>query len=99
MIWSVAMAKKQKNETLMDKIVSLSKRRGFVYPGSEIYGGLANTWDFEPLGAELLKNINLAWLKKFVTERVDRLLQNADFPNYCVLQKNNCNVYKVKAFL
>ncbi len=55
----------------MDKVVSLSKRRGFVYPGSEIYGGLANAWDFGPLGVELLNNLKAAWWKKFVTERTD----------------------------
>ena len=55
----------------MDKVVGLCKRRGFVYPGSEIYGGLANSWDFGPLGVELLKNLKDAWWKKFVTERID----------------------------
>ena len=52
----------------MEKIVSLCKGRGFVYPGSEIYGGLANTWDYGPLGMELKNNIKKAWLKKFVQE-------------------------------
>ncbi|MDD6095451.1 MAG: glycine--tRNA ligase [Clostridia bacterium] len=52
----------------MDKIVALCKNRGFVYPGSEIYGGLANTWDYGPLGAELKSNIKKAWWKKFVQE-------------------------------
>lgn len=55
----------------LDKIVSLAKRRGFVYPGSEIYGGLANTWDYGPLGIELKNNVKKAWWKKFVTERLD----------------------------
>ncbi|MGN0452720.1 MAG: glycine--tRNA ligase [Ruminococcus sp.] len=55
-------------EKTMDKIVALCKNRGFVYPGSEIYGGLANTWDYGPLGAELKGNIKKAWLKKFVQE-------------------------------
>ncbi len=55
----------------MEKLVSLAKRRGFVYPGSEIYGGLANAWDFGPLGVEVLNNIKAAWWKKFVTERLD----------------------------
>ena len=55
-------------EKTMEKIVSLCKGRGFVYPGSEIYGGLANTWDYGPLGAELKNNIKKAWLKKFVQE-------------------------------
>ncbi len=52
----------------MDKIVALCKNRGFVYAGSEIYGGLANTWDYGPLGVELKNNIKKAWWKKFVTE-------------------------------
>ena len=52
----------------MEKIVALCKTRGFVYPGSEIYGGLANTWDYGPLGMELKNNIKKAWLKKFVQE-------------------------------
>ena len=55
-------------EKTMEKIVALCKGRGFVYPGSEIYGGLANTWDYGPLGAELKGNIKKAWLKKFVQE-------------------------------
>ena len=53
-------------EKTMEKIVALCKNRGFVFPGSEIYGGLANTWDYGPLGAELKKNIKNAWWKKFV---------------------------------
>ena len=53
----------------MQKIVSLAKRRGFVYPGSEIYGGLANTWDFGPLGVQLKKNIKDLWWKRFVETR------------------------------
>lgn len=56
------------NEKSMDKIVDLCKSKGFVYPGSEIYGGLANTWDYGPLGVELKNNIKKAWLKKFVQE-------------------------------
>ena len=52
----------------MDTIVVLAKGRGFVYPGSEIYGGLANSWDYGPLGVELKNNIKKAWLKKFVQE-------------------------------
>ncbi len=55
-------------EKIMDKIVDLCKSKGFVYPGSEIYGGLANTWDYGPLGVELKNNIKKAWLKKFVQE-------------------------------
>ena len=52
----------------MDTIVALAKGRGFVYPGSEIYGGLANSWDYGPLGVELKNNIKKAWWKKFVQE-------------------------------
>ena len=55
-------------EKTMDKIVALCKGRGFVYPGSEIYGGLANTWDYGPLGVELKNNIKQAWRKKFIQE-------------------------------
>lgn len=55
-------------EKSMDKVVALSKARGFVYAGSEIYGGLANTWDYGPLGVELKNNVKKAWWKKFVQE-------------------------------
>lgn len=55
----------------MEKIVSLSKRRGFVFPGSEIYGGFANTWDYGPYGVQLKKNIQEFWWKTFVQERAD----------------------------
>ena len=55
-------------EATMEKVVALCKNRGFVYPGSEIYGGLANTWDYGPLGAELKKNVKNAWWRKFVQE-------------------------------
>ena len=50
----------------MDKIVQVAKARGFVYPGSEIYGGLANTWDYGNLGVELKNNVKRAWWKKFI---------------------------------
>lgn len=52
----------------MDKLVALCKGRGFIFAGSEIYGGLANTWDYGPLGVELKNNVKRAWWKKFVTE-------------------------------
>lgn len=52
----------------MDKIVALCKGRGFIYAGSEIYGGLANTWDYGPLGVEMKENVKKAWRKKFVQE-------------------------------
>ena len=57
----------------MEKVVSLCKRRGFVFPGSEIYGGLANTWDLGPLGTELKNNIFQAWWKFFVQSRKDMM--------------------------
>ncbi len=56
---------------LLEKVVSLCKRRGFVFPGSEIYGGLANSWDYGPLGVELKNNIKKLWWQMFVTERDD----------------------------
>ena len=55
-------------EKTMDKIVALSKARGFIYPGSEIYGGLANTWDYGNLGVELKNNVKNAWWSKFIRE-------------------------------
>ncbi len=55
-------------EKTMDKIVALAKSRGFVYPGSEIYGGLANTWDYGNLGVELKNNVKKAWWQKFIQE-------------------------------
>ncbi|MBI2436755.1 MAG: glycine--tRNA ligase, partial [Candidatus Magasanikbacteria bacterium] len=57
--------------TSLDKIVSLSKRRGFVFPGSEIYGGLANSWDYGPLGVELKNNLRDWWWERFVKSRQD----------------------------
>ncbi|MFA5317953.1 MAG: glycine--tRNA ligase [Patescibacteria group bacterium] len=65
------MSKKQNNNDLMEKIVSLCKRRGFIFPGSEIYGGMANSFDFGPLGVELKNNIKNAWWKRFVQDRSD----------------------------
>ena len=56
------------SEKTMDKIVALCKTRGFVYPGSEIYGGLSNSWDYGPLGVEFKNNVKRAWWKKFVQE-------------------------------
>ena len=55
-------------EKTMEKLVALCKNRGFIYAGSEIYGGLANSWDYGPLGAELKNNVKKAWWKKFVQE-------------------------------
>jgi glycyl-tRNA synthetase len=59
------------NDVTLEKIVSLAKRRGFAYPSSEIYGGMANTWDFGPYGILLKNNIRDLWWKRFVTERDD----------------------------
>jgi len=56
------------SEKTMEKIVGLCKNRGFVYPGSEIYGGLSNSWDYGPLGVEFKNNVKRAWWKKFVQE-------------------------------
>ena len=56
------------SDVTMEKIVNLCKARGYIYPGSEIYGGLANSWDYGPLGVELKNNIKKAWMKKFVQE-------------------------------
>ena len=56
------------SELNMDKMVNFCKQYGFIFQGSEIYGGLANTWDYGPLGAELKSNVKKAWLKKFVQE-------------------------------
>ncbi len=58
-----------RNEKLMEKIISLCKRRGFVFQGSEIYGGLAGTWDYGPYGSELSHNIKQLWWKHFVSEQ------------------------------
>ena len=55
-------------EKTMDKIAALAQARGFIYPGSEIYGGLANTWDYGNLGVELKNNVKRAWWQKFVQE-------------------------------
>ena len=58
-------------EKLMEKIVALCKRRGFVYPSSDIYGGLANSWDYGPYGVELKNNVKAAWWKDNVHNRED----------------------------
>lgn len=60
------MAKNEKSK--LEKFVSLSKSRGIIFPGSEIYGGLANTWDYGPLGVEIKNNVKRAWWKKFIQE-------------------------------
>ena len=56
------------SKVTMDKLVNLCKGRGFIYAGSEIYGGLSNSWDYGPLGVEMKNNIKQAWWKKFVKE-------------------------------
>ncbi len=61
----------KKDENLMENLISLCKRRGFIYQGSEIYGGLAGTWDYGPLGVALKKNIENLWWKRFVLDRED----------------------------
>ena len=55
-------------EKTMEKIQAVAKARGFIYPGSEIYGGLANTWDYGNLGVELKNNVKQAWWQKFIRE-------------------------------
>ena len=62
----------------MDKLVSYCKQYGFIFQGSEIYGGLANTWDYGPLGARLKNNIKDAWRKKFIQERKNAFELDAD---------------------
>ncbi|KKS96487.1 MAG: Glycine-tRNA ligase, partial [Candidatus Woesebacteria bacterium GW2011_GWB1_43_14] len=58
-------------DSKLEKVVALAKRRGFIYPGSEIYGGLAGFWDYGPLGVELKNNIKRQWWQKMVYERED----------------------------
>ncbi len=68
----------QTSEKTMDMIVNLCKTRGFIFPGSEIYGGLANTWDYGPLGARLKNNVKDAWRKRFIQERRNSFEVDAD---------------------
>jgi glycyl-tRNA synthetase len=65
------MANEKKEETKMEKIISLCKRRGFIFQGSEIYGGLAGTWDYAHYGLALKNNIKALWWKRFVKDRTD----------------------------
>ena len=65
-------------DVTMEKIVALCKGRGFIYPGSEIYGGLANTWDYGPLGSRLKNNIKDTWRKRFIQERKNSYELDAD---------------------
>ena len=55
----------------LEKLVSLAKRRGIIFPSSEIYGGLASVWDYGPIGVEIKRNVKNLWWKSFVTERED----------------------------
>jgi glycyl-tRNA synthetase len=66
------------NNLTMEKLVNLCKQYGFVYQGSEIYGGLANTWDYGPLGSTLKENVKAAWRKRFIQERPNSYLLDAD---------------------
>ena len=65
-------------EKTMEKIVALCKGRGFIFPGSDIYGGLANTWDYGPLGARLKNNVKDTWRKRFIQERKNSYEVDAD---------------------
>lgn len=65
------MSNKTEKNVQMENIVSLAKRRGFIYPGSDVYGGLSGTWDYGPLGVELKRNIMQLWWKMFVEDRED----------------------------
>lgn len=65
------MSSKTEKNVQMENIVSLAKRRGFIYPGSDVYGGLSGTWDYGPLGVELKRNIMQLWWKMFVEDRDD----------------------------
>src|SRR3989338_11495655 len=70
-LWLDNFMEKQKQSDLMEKIVSLCKRRGFVFPGSEIYGGLSGFWDYGHYGLALKENIKQLWWKQFVLDRED----------------------------
>ena len=65
------MTEKTPSKVNMEKIVSLCRRRGFIFPSSEIYGGLSSCWDYGPLGVELKRNIKEAWWRAVVQERDD----------------------------
>ena len=77
----------------MDKLVNLCKNRGIIYAGSEIYGGLANTWDYGPLGVELKNNVKSAWRKKFIQENKYNVGLDAAIlmnPQTCVASGHVC---------
>ena len=67
----------ENTEKSMQKIVELCKGRGFIFPGSDIYGGLANTWDYGPLGSRLKNNVKDTWRKRFIQERKNSYAANA----------------------
>jgi glycyl-tRNA synthetase len=69
----------EKRAVTMEKIVNLCKRRGFVFPTSDIYGGLGSTYDYGPLGAELKRNVKEAWWRYMVQERTDVIGPTARF--------------------
>ena len=71
----------------MDKMLSLSKRRGFVFQSSEIYGGLGSTWDYGPLGVELKRNVKEAWWRSVVTGRDDMVGLDAAFKGVSVVSR------------
>ena len=73
-VWAagaIDLAKRTLTGTSLDTLVSLAKRRGFVFPSSEIYGGLSSVWDYGPVGVELKRNVKDAWWKSMVRERDD----------------------------
>lgn len=70
-LYSHNMKNKEEKNEIMENLISLCKRRGFIFQGSEIYGGLAGTWDYGPLGVALKNNIKNIWWKRFVTDRED----------------------------
>jgi glycyl-tRNA synthetase len=76
-VYYISMAHTEQTENIMESIVSLCKRRGFIFPGSDIYGGLSGTYDYGPLGSLLKNNIRDSWLRNFVHSRTDMYLVDA----------------------
>ena len=81
-------------EKTMDKIVALCNARGFIYPGSQIYGGLANTWDYGNLGVELKNNVKKAWWQKFVQESPENVGVDPDEPPDMGGQRTPCKLFR-----
>ena len=78
-IYNAGVLDMMKNtDKTMEKIVALCKGRGFIFAGSEIYGGLANTWDYGPLGARMKNNVKDTWRKRFIQERKNSYEVDAD---------------------